>query len=140
MKANFSASKNVFIVALGVVFVGALWSGVTYTRIVNPLFLPNPTEVATSMIQMIISGKFFTAFLYSFGRIAGATLLAALIGIPLGVLVGFSRTFERLTFIVFEPMRYVPISALLPIMILWFGIGEIMKVMFLFIGIIFFNK
>lgn len=138
MKTPLSTSRSLLIVSLGVVCVGALWSGLTYTGIVSPLFLPNPTQVGVAMIQMVVSGKFFTALLYSFGRIFSATVLAALVGIPLGILVGFSKVFERFTFIVFEPMRYVPISALLPLMILWFGIGETMKVMFLFIGIIFY--
>ncbi|MBI4599796.1 ABC transporter permease [Candidatus Uhrbacteria bacterium] len=138
MRMALSQQKSFGIIFLGAVAVLAVWSGLTYTGIVSPIFLPSPTKVGASMIQLIISGKFFIALMYSFARIATATALAALVGIPLGILVGFSRTFERFTFIIFEPMRYVPISALLPLMILWFGIGEQMKIMFLFIGIIFY--
>lgn len=104
----------------------------------SPIFLPSPTRVFESLVTLIVNGKFFTALLASLGRVVGATFLAALVGIPIGIGIGFSSFFERLTRVVVEPMRYVPITALLPLMILWFGIGEMMKVLFLFLGIIFY--
>lgn len=138
MNRIFSLVQNVYLSVLGIVCVGILWSIVTYTGFVSPIFLPNPTQVGISLFTFIITGKFITALMYSLGRVVSATALAAIIGIPIGMVAGFFKPFERFTFIIFEPMRYVPITALLPLMILWFGIGEVMKIMFLFIGIIFY--
>lgn len=131
-------NQEKFYLFLGGVIFLSLWSVITYTGMVNSIFLPSPTSVAESAIRFIVNGKFFESLFSSLTRVISATFFAAVIGVPFGIFIGFSYRFEKLTLILVEPMRYLPITALLPLMILWFGIGETMKVMFLFFGIVFY--
>ena len=84
------------------------------------------------------SGVFARALIVSFSRITIATILAAIAGSILGVVMGISRTAEQVLSPITQPLRYLPITALLPLLILWLGIGESMKITFLFIGIVFY--
>ena len=124
--------------ALGLVapvaVVGA-WCLASYGGLAPPDFLPSPTEVIRGTLQLFIEHDLASAILISTRRIVVAFLLASAIALPLGVLMG---AFEPVN-LVFEPvtapLRYMPISAFIPLLILWFGIYESQKVAFLFLGV-----
>ena len=112
----------------------AVWSLITYTGIVDPLFLPTPTDI-------LISGyRLFTEFEYAYDiaatvyRVLAGFALAVAIGLPLGVLIGTFKAAEAF----FEPMisfvRYMPASAFIPLFILWIGVGDAEKVAIIFFG------
>ncbi|MDD5200997.1 MAG: ABC transporter permease [Terrimicrobiaceae bacterium] len=73
----------------------------------------------------------------SFLRVTVAFLLAAALGIPAGILMGSFRIFESLLQPLTEFIRYVPVPALVPVLMLFFGIGETSKVMLIFAGTFF---
>jgi len=70
-------------------------------------------------------------------RVMVAFLLSAAIAIPLGVLMSASKTIEALTEPPIDFVRYLPVPALVPLTILWVGIGEASKILLLFIGTFF---
>jgi ABC-type nitrate/sulfonate/bicarbonate transport system permease component len=74
------------------------------------------------------------ATLWSVGRVAAAGMLVVLIGVPLGVLMGASPYLNALLSPLVDPFRSAPIVALLPVLVMWLGIGELMKIVFLFLG------
>ncbi|KKQ28254.1 MAG: ABC-type nitrate/sulfonate/bicarbonate transport system, permease component [Candidatus Magasanikbacteria bacterium GW2011_GWC2_37_14] len=125
-------------VAVGFLVLLIVWFVLSYIIKINRIFLPTPLEVSLSLWNLIVSGKFFINFLYSFVRIFLATLISVLIGVPLGILIGYSFNLRKLMLVVTEPMRYLPITALIPLLILWLGIGEPMKIIFLVVGIVFY--
>jgi len=111
------------------------WCLVTYGHLVQPDFLPTPTEVIRGTLQLFIQYDLGTAIYVSSRRIAVAFLLAAALALPLGVLMGAFDPINRFFEPIMAPLRYMPISAFIPLLILWFGIYEKQKIAFLFLGV-----
>ena len=111
------------------------WCALTYGHMVQPDFLPKPTEVIRGTLQLFIQYDLGTAIMVSTRRIAIAFLLAAALALPLGVLMGAFDPINRFFEPIMAPLRYMPISAFIPLLILWFGIYEKQKIAFLFLGV-----
>jgi len=111
------------------------WCLVSYGHLVQPDFLPTPTEVLRGTLQLFIQYDLTTAILVSTRRIALAFLLASALALPLGVLMGAFDPINRFFEPIMAPLRYMPISAFIPLLILWFGIYEKQKIAFLFLGV-----
>jgi NitT/TauT family transport system permease protein len=111
------------------------WCALTYGRLVDPDFLPTPTEVVRGTLQLFIQYDLATAVYVSSRRIALAFLLASALALPLGVLMGAFDPVNRFFEPIMAPLRYMPISAFIPLLILWFGIYEKQKIAFLFLGV-----
>jgi NitT/TauT family transport system permease protein len=113
------------------------WSALTLGRnpVVSPLFLPSPVLVLQSTLQMIFEHTLFGAIWASTLRILISFVAAAVVALPLGIAMGAFEPFNRLMEPVMAPLRYMPISAFIPLLILWLGIGESQKVAFLFLGV-----
>src|SRR5687768_5885989 len=111
------------------------WCVLTYGGLVQPDFLPKPTEVVRGTLQLFIQYDLGTAIFVSTRRIAIAFLLASAIALPLGVLMGAFDPIHHLFESIVAPLRYMPISAFIPLLILWFGIYEKEKIAFLFLGV-----
>lgn len=122
---------------VGIIFV---WWLVTAMGWVKPLFLPSPGAVLRKFIDIWNNGFTNTSLLEHAGvsaaRVFGAFLLACLVGIPLGLAMGMSPFFRG----VFDPplefYRPIPPLAYLPLMIIWFGIGETSKVLLIFLSVL----
>ena len=117
------------------VIVLAGWCIVTYGHMAPPDFLPSPTEVIRGTLQLFIQYDLATAILVSTKRIVLAFLLAAAIALPLGILMGAFTPIHDVFEPIMAPLRYMPISAFIPLLILWFGIYESEKTAFLFLGV-----
>ena len=103
-----------------VVGVVILWAALAASGLLSKNQLPSPWSVAEAFAYLSwYEGKsqLAVATMWSVGRVAAASLLVMIVGIPMGILMGAS-----------------PKAALLPIMVMWFGIGEGMKIAFLFVG------
>src|ERR1044071_7163503 len=111
------------------------WCGLTYSGYVRPDFLPTPTEVVRGTLQLFLHYDLTDAILISTRRIAIAFLLASAIALPLGVLMGAFDPINRFFEPIMAPLRYMPISAFIPLLILWFGIYDKQKIAFLFLGV-----
>ena len=111
------------------------WCVLTYGHIVEPSFLPKPTEVVRGTLQLFLQHDLGKAILVSSRRIGIAFLLAAALALPLGVLMGAFDPINRFFEPIMAPLRYMPISAFIPLLILWFGIYEKQKIAFLFLGV-----
>ena len=124
--------------ALGLVapilVVGA-WCLLSYGGFAPPDFLPSPTETLRGTLQLFLQYDLWTAILVSTRRIGLAFLLASAVALPLGVLMGAFEPVNRFWEPIVAPLRYMPISAFIPLLILWFGIYEKEKIAFLFLGV-----
>ncbi len=125
------------VVIASLIFV---WWLVTYAGFVKPLFLPSPMGVIDAFLGILKDGftgaSFWEHVWVSTLRVFGAFLLACVIGIPLGIAMGMSP-FARG---VFDPpiefYRPIPPLAYLPLMIIWFGIDELSKVLLIFLSVL----
>ena len=117
------------------VLVLGAWCIASYGRLAPPDFLPSPTEVIRGTLQLFIEHDLGLAIWISTKRILIAFGLAAGVALPLGVLMGAFEPVNRLFEPIMAPLRYMPISAFIPLLILWFGIYESQKIAFLFLGV-----
>jgi NitT/TauT family transport system permease protein len=117
------------------VLVIGVWCIVSYGGFAPNDFLPSPTEVVRGTLQLFLQYDLLTAILVSTKRIVFAFLLASAVALPLGVLMGAFNPINHLFDPIVAPLRYMPISAFIPLLILWFGIYEKQKIAFLFLGV-----
>jgi len=117
------------------IVVLAAWCVISYGHLAPADFLPSPTEVVRGTLQLFIQYDLTSAILISTRRIALAFLLASALALPLGVLMGAFAPVNHLFESTMAPLRYMPISAFIPLLILWFGIYEKQKIAFLFLGV-----
>ena len=100
----------------------------------NPIFVPTPSKVFEDFVEVIKTGQLFKALKYSFLRITIATFVSALISIPIGLLIYNVKLARDFLYPIVSAIRYVPVTAFYPLLIMWFGIDELMKIVFLFIA------
>jgi NitT/TauT family transport system permease protein len=121
---------------LGFLLIFIVWSLVTYTGLIRPFFLPTPTQVIDAIISLFINFNLFSDVVISIYRILVGFILAVVISIPLGILMGTIKPVEAFIEPIVAFVRYLPASAFIPLVILWFGIGDIEKFFIVFIGIV----
>ncbi len=112
-----------------------VWCILSYGHLAPADFLPSPTEVIRGTLQLFIQYDLSTAIVVSTRRIVLAFLLASAIALPLGIMMGAFAPVHHLFESITAPLRYMPISAFIPLLILWFGIYEKQKIAFLFLGV-----
>ena len=122
------------VVSLLLFFV--LWWGVSLLnahvfKVFNPILLPAPDEVMRTGIKMAASGELLRHITASLSRVLWGFGIAAALGIVVGTALGRSRLLEHLVEPMLEMLRPIPPLAFLPMMVLWFGIGEASKVAFI---------
>jgi ABC-type nitrate/sulfonate/bicarbonate transport system permease component len=120
-----------------------LWALIAGAGWVGPNRLPPPWQVAKAFGYLAWDGEnqrslLLNATMWSVGRVLAAAALVIAIGIPIGVLMGAAPRINAALSPLIDPFRSAPVVALLPIMVMWFGIGEWMKVLFLFVGAVVF--
>lgn len=104
------------------------------SKYANPVFVPSPWKVWDDLIITLKSGMLEKAIFYSFFRITIATFVSAIIAIPIGILIHNFRLAKEFLYPVVSAMRFIPVTAFYPLLIMWFGIDEMMKIVFLFIA------
>jgi NitT/TauT family transport system permease protein len=104
------------------------------TRLVSPVILPSPLEVVRSFSSLWYERHLPDSIIATMRRVLIGFGLAALAGVPLGILAGSWRVLEAASSPVALFGRNVPVAALIPLTILWFGIDETQKIMFIFIA------
>ncbi len=114
-----------------------VWYVLTRTAFINPIFLPSPGRVFLSFWGLLSRAFFLEHLVPSVSRILGAFLFSLLIAFPVGVLCGQSQWFARLIEPIFGFTRYLPVAALVPLCILWFGISDQQKIAVITMGVVF---
>lgn len=120
----------------GLASVLAVWSLLSYAGLVDDFFLPSPSAVLAALVDMIGAG-FLGDIWASTRRIMLGFLLSALLAVPLGIAIGAYAPVQAFFEPVLGAIRYMPASAFIPLLIIWFGIEETEKVAVIFIGVFF---
>lgn len=103
-------------------------------RFISPVILPSPLEVFRSFPSLLNDRALLESIAATLKRVLIGFGLAALVGIPLGILAGSWRVFQAAGAPLALFGRNLPVAALIPLTILWFGIDETQKMMFIFIA------
>ena len=133
LKAVAPGTRIVLGVAFFVLFVAA-WAFATLGGFVSKTFLADPITMVKAGWTLLAEMDFAHDIGMTVFRVVGGFTIAAVIALPLGVLMGAYKPIEAF----FEPFvsfaRYLPASAFIPLLILWAGIGEAQKLAVIFIG------
>jgi ABC-type nitrate/sulfonate/bicarbonate transport system permease component len=113
---------------IGVVALILLWYVAVWLRAVDPVLLPSPTEAFRALWKGMNGGKLGADFLKTVERTTLATLIAAGMAIPLGILLGASEKFYRSVEFVIDFFRSTPASAMFPLFLVVFGVGDKTKI------------
>jgi NitT/TauT family transport system permease protein len=111
------------------------WCVLSYGGLVPSVILPSPTEVVGAFPVLHFEEALVRSALRSLYRVTAGFALAAAVAIPLGILMGTFPAVKHFFTPLVDPLRFLPISALVPLFIVWFGIDEMQKIVFLFVGI-----
>jgi sulfonate transport system permease protein len=115
----------------------ALWQGLTASGLVDPQTMPAPAAVVESFWQLIVTGQLWPNLLISVERVAAGLTLGVAVGTALGLTASLSRAGEDAIDATVQMARTLPHLALIPLMILWFGIGETPKIILIALGSMF---
>ena len=140
LKLRWPLSRHLTLSLATLLVLLVIWWAVAAAHWVSPLFLPAPGQVLNKLLTIASPQGFMDATLWqhlaaSLGRIVVALLAATIIGIPVGIAMGLSPTVRGILDPLIELYRPVPPLAYLPLMVIWFGIGETSKILLIYLAI-----
>jgi NitT/TauT family transport system permease protein len=124
---------------IGILTVLVLWWLTTASGSVNKLFLPSPQAVWQAGQQQWTSGLLLKDALASIQRVFIGFAMSAGLALPVGIAMGSNPVICRLLEPLMGLIRYMPAPAFIPLLIIYFGLDELPKVLLIFIGTFFFN-
>ncbi len=122
--------------AFFVLFV-AVWSVATLGGYVSPTFLASPATMVQEGWLLFTQFGFLNDIGMTVWRVLGGFILAAIVAVPLGIAMGAHKGVEAFLEPFVSFCRYLPASAFIPLLILWAGLGELQKLLVIFIGSVF---
>ena len=125
----------VSIVSFAVLF--AIWSLVTYYEFLPRQYLASPLAVVQALYQLFAKFNFIEDIFVSLFRVWCAFLIAAVMAIPLGIFMSSYRIVNAISEPVIDFIRYLPVPALVPLTVIWLGVGELSKIVLLWMGTFF---
>ena len=137
IRKEIGKKKYTYLAIISFLVILAIWSFISYLELVDTIFLPTPISVVKYVINSIINGVLLANMGISIYRITMGFILAVILGVPVGILVGTFKPFEAVVRPVSEFIRYMPVPAFVPLIMVWVGIGESAKVAVIFIGTFF---
>ncbi len=125
------------LLAVGSLILAFLIWQLLSTVLFNPFLIPPPLEVIRTAMPMLTSGEILADVAISMSRVAVGFVTGSLAGIVAGVLLGRIRVLHDLLDPILELLRYLSPTAMIPIAVIWFGIGELSKYFLIFWGTFF---
>jgi len=113
------------------------WLVVAELGWINPQFLPSPLGVLEAVYRLFADQNFTADIGVSIFRVWVAFVVSALMAIPLGILMSSYRIVGAVTEPIVDFIRYLPVPALVPLTLIWLGIGEMSKITLLWLGTFF---
>ena len=134
---NFKNEYKIEMIILPIILIIIWYLICDLFHLVPDFMFPGPTDVITSFIHLIVSGKLFKDVFETIYKVVFGMLLASIVGITFGILLGWSKRLETLCKLVISILRPIPPIAWIPFSIMWFGIGIGPAVFIIFIGCVF---
>lgn len=130
----FNHMCDIFSRIIAILVFLAIWELIPKIGLIDRAFLPPFSEVAVTFVKLLLSGELLTHTMVSLERAAIGYGLAVLVGVPLGLMMGWFKSFDKIIDPLIQLLRNVPSLALLPIFILFLGIGQQSKIAIIFWG------
>ena len=126
--SRFASLREPFLRAIAPVLLIVVWQAVSSRGLVSEFVLPSPASVLAAYRELWQSGDLQDALRISLARAALGLLIGGGAGLLLGVAAGLSKPAERGFDTLLQMLRTIPFIALVPIFVVWFGIGEVSKI------------
>lgn len=114
-----------------------LWQLASVSSLLSPQILASPVAIAATAVRLVASGELLTGLGVSFLRVVAGFVIALVVGVALALFAGLSRLGETLVDPPVQMLKAMPFLGLLPLFILWFGIGEAPKIGMVAFGSVF---
>ncbi|AJG99867.1 ABC transporter permease [Clostridium beijerinckii] len=121
-------------IAILPILILTAWITATRLELFSPAILPSIPTVLDSLKSQLNSGQLIKDISVSLTRVVEGYMIAAVLGITLGVLMGISERINKFFFLTFTSIRQIPMLAWIPLIVLWFGIGESSKIIVIVIA------
>ncbi len=138
LRQGFPHWLSILLSTIAIALPLTCWALISYAQLVPALFLPTPTAVIEAGIEMFSNGL-IADILASCLRVASGFVCAAIVGVPIGILMGSFQSMESLFSPIIGTIRYMPIVAFIPLIIIWVGLGEASKTLIIFLGVVLYN-
>jgi NitT/TauT family transport system permease protein len=139
IRQELPARFKIMMPIIGLAVPLLIWSILSYGGITSATFLPSPTAVLAAGWKMWQEGTLLPDVLISTGRVLGGFLAAAIVGIPLGLATGTFQSIDGLFKPLVGTVRYMPVNAFVPLVMIWVGLEEDAKIIMIFLGIVLYN-
>jgi NitT/TauT family transport system permease protein len=139
IRQGFSKRLALAIASISLIVPLLIWSAISYSGLVTPLFLPAPTVVIAAGIKMFAEDNLLFDVIVSSSRVLAGFLVAAIIGVPLGIAMGTFHSMDNLFAPLVGTVRYMPVTAFVPLIVIWLGLGEVSKVLIIMLGVVLYN-
>lgn len=123
---------------IGVVVFLLLWCVLSYGGVISQFALPTPTNILSSLAHLYDRGELIPPILRSFWRVLRALFFVIIIGVPVGVLMGAFAPVDAFLRKIINGVKAVPVTGLTALVTLWVGLGESGKILYIFLGAIFY--
>jgi NitT/TauT family transport system permease protein len=137
LRRGISARRYRLLAFGGFAALFALWAWASHRESMNPVFVPTPEDVLRAARALFGDEKLWLDLKLSIFRVTAGFLLAAAMGVPLGLWMGSFKVVEAVVQPMVEFVRYVPVPALIPILMVFFGIDELSKIALIWVGTFF---
>jgi NitT/TauT family transport system permease protein len=106
---------------------------------VPEIFLPTPEAVLKAGLQMFVENNLLVDILTSSLRVFAGFVVAAVIGVPMGLAMGTFSSLDSLLAPIVGTVRYMPVTAFVPLIVIWVGLGEPSKILIIMLGVVLYN-
>ena len=137
LRQNISQKKYLLTAIITFLTIIAIWFFITAGGFIKPMFLPHLSSIFSGIADGLTNGSLCEDILVSIYRIVMGFLAAAVLAIPIGILCGSFKFMEAVISPLCEFIRYMPVPAFVPLVMVWFGIDEMPKIIIVFIGTFF---
>lgn len=114
-----------------------IWEAICRCGIISTLFLPSPSQIIAAFMDMLSNGEIAASLTASLYRILLGFVIGSLFGLSIGMLTGISALANKIGTPILNALYPIPKIALLPLFILWLGIGELSKITIIALGVFF---
>lgn len=139
IRQGFPKSLSFLLVALALIVPLLVWIVVSSLQLVPPMFLPSPIAVLGAGYTMFTQDNLIVDVLVSSARVLAGFVLAGVIGVPMGLAMGTFYSMDSLFAPIVGTVRYMPVTAFVPLIVIWLGLGEPSKVLIVMLGVVLYN-
>jgi NitT/TauT family transport system permease protein len=139
IRQGFPKRLSVLLVVMSLIVPLTVWTIVSSLQIIPPIFLPTPMAVLEAGFKMFTENNLGEDLLSSCSRVLAGFVLAAVIGVPVGLAMGTFYSMDSLFSPIVGTVRYMPITGFVPLIIIWVGLGEPSKILIISLGVVLYN-